>query len=498
MIAVAFRFTGGAFHATPWGHHVNEGVPEWPPSPWRILRALVAVRYRTLPPDSPDHQITPTLATLLGKLADPPQFVLPAATLTHTRHYVPWQKNEKKKGPDDRTRIFDTFIAVDRVQPVLVQWSRADLTVEERLLLEQLLENLPYLGRAESWCRASPWSESVSPNCMPLDEDSPLVEPVRVLVPNTHEPVALLAALSVDVAEIRVRDRQRDPPLSRWQRYGRPPLTAAPAVSARKIAPLPVQPVTVGRYALDGRPRPLLLDTISVADLARRACLALYGRQNARAVSPVLSGKSADGAPLQDHGHAYYLPTDEDGDGHVDHLTIVARSGFDESVCRALSSLSELAPGGRPPARLLLLGLGPLSDFREVALLRETPTWQSATPFVLGRHPKFTRAGVPKLSESGRQVDGPEDQVRREWDLRRATDPALPALEEVEPVPTCIVGGRAVAWYAFRRWRAGRADALPGTGFGFRLRFAAPVQGPISLGYGAHFGLGLFVPDEAQ
>ena len=33
MTAVALRFLAGRFHATPWGHHVNEGVPEWPPSP---------------------------------------------------------------------------------------------------------------------------------------------------------------------------------------------------------------------------------------------------------------------------------------------------------------------------------------------------------------------------------------------------------------------------------------------------------------------------------
>jgi len=34
-----------------------------------------------------------------------------------------------REAPDhDRTRIFDTFMAVDRAQSVIVQWSRADLT----------------------------------------------------------------------------------------------------------------------------------------------------------------------------------------------------------------------------------------------------------------------------------------------------------------------------------------------------------------------------------
>ena len=42
MIALSVRFIAGRYHATPWGHHVNEGLIEWPPSPWRILRALLA------------------------------------------------------------------------------------------------------------------------------------------------------------------------------------------------------------------------------------------------------------------------------------------------------------------------------------------------------------------------------------------------------------------------------------------------------------------------
>ena len=51
MIAISLHFLTGRFHATPWGHHVNEGVAEWPPSPWRLLRALMATFYRVSPPD---------------------------------------------------------------------------------------------------------------------------------------------------------------------------------------------------------------------------------------------------------------------------------------------------------------------------------------------------------------------------------------------------------------------------------------------------------------
>jgi len=50
MFAVAFRFIAGRYHATPWGRHVNEADVEWPPSPWRIIRSLIAVRHRKLDP----------------------------------------------------------------------------------------------------------------------------------------------------------------------------------------------------------------------------------------------------------------------------------------------------------------------------------------------------------------------------------------------------------------------------------------------------------------
>ena len=45
MLAIELTFPGGRYHATPWDAHVNEGVTEWPPSPWRVLRALVATRH---------------------------------------------------------------------------------------------------------------------------------------------------------------------------------------------------------------------------------------------------------------------------------------------------------------------------------------------------------------------------------------------------------------------------------------------------------------------
>ena len=90
MLAIAFRFpAGGRYHATAWGSHANEGVPEWPPSPWRLLRAMIATaRWKHGGPTSEDP---PRLRPLIEALATapPPRYVLPSAAAAHTRHYMP-------------------------------------------------------------------------------------------------------------------------------------------------------------------------------------------------------------------------------------------------------------------------------------------------------------------------------------------------------------------------------------------------------------------------
>src|SRR5260221_14067640 len=117
-VTIKLTFPAGRFHATPWGRHVNEGVAEWPPSPWRLLRALVAIWKRTCPGLS-EQQVR----AILEKLVNPPQFQVPSYRTAHTRHYMPWEK----KGPADRTLVFDTFVSVDRQTPLYIGWPKAEL-----------------------------------------------------------------------------------------------------------------------------------------------------------------------------------------------------------------------------------------------------------------------------------------------------------------------------------------------------------------------------------
>jgi len=480
VIAIALRFLAGRYHATPWGRHVNEGVPEWPPSPWRILRALVAAWKRTLADEIPEVRVH----SILKKLASPPNFVLPPAAVGHTRHFMPWEK----KGPRDRTLVFDTFVAVDRRQPLVAVWPAGELAGDESQDLSRILEALSYLGRSESWCAAELTTTLPGEaNCRPVDGGLELrdgEESVRVLA--ASEPLDF-GALFAETASLR--EERRDimrPPGTRWVVYARPRDALTPRLAPRRRPETPE--VTVARYVLDGPVLPLLTSAVEIGDLARRASMAQYGRIHGGRSSRMLSGKDEAGRALQGHLHASYLPTDEDGDGWIDHLTVWACGGLDAEDQEALARVRVLHAGGRrPPVNLVLQGMGNPEDF-DAPIFSLAATWQSATPFVLVRHPKLrgnTRGGQrPK-----EWVDAPADQVRLE--LRRR---GFPEPEEVTPVGRAQLRGRSLPWLAFRRWRG--KGAFAGQAHGFVLRFAQPVRGPIALGYGAHFGLGLFIPQE--
>lgn len=322
MIALQLQFLTGRFHATPWGHHVNEGVVEWPPSPWRLLRALVATWYRA----RPEGVTEAYLRRLLTALATPPALYLPPATTAHTRHYDTANQSVK---------FFDTFVALQPSAAVVWMWPETVLTAEEQTALSALLAALGTFGRAESWCEMTILAPDAlpTPNSLPLAEGQALagVDPVRVLLPDLAAG-DLLETLRIDTTSMR-QQRHLDPPGARWVTYTRP----TQALMPRRLAPPrhrpPAQRSTVARYALDATVLPLVQDALSFAEQVRRALI--RGRSRAASHSAALLGKTVDGTPLADHQHAHYFATDEDGDGRLDHLTVYAPCGLDAEDVRA-------------------------------------------------------------------------------------------------------------------------------------------------------------------
>ena len=100
MPTLYIHFPGGRYHATPWGHHVNEGLIEWPPSPWRLLRALISTGFTAC---GWTGERPPKVAcSLIEKLASVlPRYFLPQVSGAHSRHYMPLARF--KNGREDTT-----------------------------------------------------------------------------------------------------------------------------------------------------------------------------------------------------------------------------------------------------------------------------------------------------------------------------------------------------------------------------------------------------------
>ncbi len=77
-----------------------------------------------------------------------------------------------------------------------------------------------------------------------------------------------------------------------------------------------------------------------------------------------------------------------------------------------------------------------------------------------------------------------------EKDLREA---GMPQPCVIEPVRGLRTSRGDVRWFEFIR---SRKNEPPKYGYGFRLEFDSPVPRMVNVGYGAHFGLGLFLPAE--
>lgn len=516
MIAIKITFPAGRWHATAWGTHVNEGVPEWPPCPWRILRALLAAWHWK-------HRGDPSiLRSLLEKLAAfPPEYLLPDAAAAHTRHYMPVIEGKNEK----RTKIFDTFVHVSKDQALWIRWD-VDLNEAERELLGRLLASLSYLGRAESLAEADMVTTAELPVgdrqawTVPVgsspDRDG---EPIRLLAPQLPDayaawassqnasaakgkkakgkkkpaslPETLHDALQLDTADWK-KDGWDLPPGSRWLEYIRPhdafKIAPVSRPRARRQSVLP----TVARFALVGKVPPGITQSLSLAERFHQALCKHLNSVN----SPALTGLDESGQPLAGNAHAYYLP-ECDLHGYVTHMTVHAQGGFSEEDSRALSRLRKVwaIEGKGSEIEVVLLATGLAGDFDPSSpYFRPARVWRSLTPFVPVRHAKATRTGTPKIDPAnGLQIGSPEHDCLRLLGLIRPD--LTPARISRTAESRIRAGLREIPCLDFQRQRRnGGGSRGDHRGYALELEFPEPVTLPIGLGYAAHFGLGLFAP----
>lgn len=495
MLAIELHFLRGRFHATPWGRHVNEGVPEWPPSPFRMVRALYDA-WKRKRSDWPAERVEPLFTALAG---DNLRFHLPPARMSHLRLFY----RQGGQNASDKQKVFDSFVVIDPRDAVVMGLPSATLDASQRRDLDELCSLLSYFGRAESLASIRVATADLPWNCVPAVRSEPargleivrvacLVRPgeqaafqVEPAMQTTRSGAALPAVTlgwldSIAWGSDKVIERAlSQPPALRFVAYR----CAADALSAPSTPGLRATPTAEADtvvLAIDGKVRPRVIEAIRVGDELRRRSMGAHRRVmggDPAKVSLRFSGKRADGRYLLNgHHHASFLAWDRDQDGVIDHA-IVMSAGFDRTELRALQQLYPLEfPDPNHPSALVPVAIGPRSSlFANEA----SHTFLSATPFVPTRHYRAKRDGDHR------------DWLRREV-ARSLLQHGLPNPTSVERVDHHVLAdGRRVRWLEFRRARKGNSPKL---GYGFRLEFEASVPGPFSIGAGSHFGLGLFVP----
>ncbi len=272
----------------------------------------------------------------------------------------------------------------------------------------------------------------------------------------------------------------------------------------------PTPTLQVARYVLGGACPPPVQLTLPLASLVRRALMGLLSRIELRRLygteipeeaplprSRIFSGKDEDGHPLEGHLHAYYLPTDEDGDGLLDHISVFTAQGFGPAEIRALQRLTLLNwRGNDERLPLMLTCLGCQSEVQAPPFARSS-VWVSTTPFVATRHAK-----VRGQKRDSSEVLGYENRprfaelvLREEWHRLCAQRPGLPEIAEVQIMPAPSAEGSQGQRFVLTRSKDGD-DGWRRASAHFRITFCEPVQGPLCLGHSSHFGLGLFLPER--
>lgn len=556
MLTMLLRFPGGRYHATPWGHHVNEGLVEFPPSPWRLLRALISTGYTALGWNGTNANGSsgrpPLVAqVLLEKLASvTPRYRLPPAAGAHTRHYMPIGVMEK--GREKTTLVFDTWAQID-AGVLCVTWD-VSLNEAEEVQCRNLVEHLGYLGRSESWVegRLLASEESMPPgtDCVPCIDNAlpgPGWEQISMLgtttpaeyaswrqaaigsdlgeAPPVNElpkkatkeqkdtakaqkaalakyqkrkvqldelyPADLIECLQARTGELQARGWSQPPGTRRLLYWRRSDALEAGAPKLRRIAAraASVETMLLSMTTRSGNDHalPTVIRTLPQAELLHQTLVGIASKLPG-GVPSVLSGCDSNRQPLRgSHSHAHILPLDLDRDGHLDHVLIWAPMGLEAAAQTAIRRARQtFTKDGILPIRLATVAAGPIDQLYSlpgvwgngIRSLLGSPTgsrtWQSMTPFVAPRY----------LKRRGRNTL--EAQIAAEL-ISRARSPAT----EIQVLDLRQDNPLLRLRHFVRHRRKGAAPPVD-MGFAIRLIFDEPQQGPISLGYGSHYGLGLF------
>jgi CRISPR-associated protein Csb2 len=390
--------------------------------------------------------------------------------------------------PDRRTRQVRTFPVVfpTRTQFTFI-WS---VTIPDtlRTALDGLCARVIRLGHSSSLVRCRIVERQVTPTLVP--------KPDGDIVLRTVGPGQLLRLEREFERHQGVESRVLP---ARPQRYGRSLAERSESISRRSMFS--------GEWILfervDGA-RPLSSRGAALSRSLRRA---LIERHGTKTLPPSLSGHRKDGSPA-DQPHLAFVTLPFVGHPHADAsvqgCAIILPRGLADSEREDLLRLIaaweqsqavlddgtvELASRTLPPVRFRRVELSTKVSLRPATWCRPAKRFITATPVALDRNPgnlrSNQRGSVHKASiEAQRSIAVACERI------------GLPRPSFVEISPAPLLSGAQPA-HAFSPW-----PGLPGRTSRVLvhadIRFEEPISGPVLLGAGRYFGLGLCMPSPEE
>jgi len=486
-------FPLGRYHANPWrAFPYDDPHGEWPPSPWRLLRALLARSFQL------DRERELPNADTLRE-----QFVR-----AFCRSLVSWnlptdswrgpglqqyQPSEFKKTPAaankpgektyNTTKNKDNFWLVPREHDALYWILDGEEWTDELLAhLDDCLSRMTYFGRAESVTEMERIDESrfAAPpaSAVIVLSDTRSATAVPVLCPH-HD--ATLEQITCQTHDDAVANSTM-PPGAVWK-FAERPARAKPTVKQSPRQALP--PAQIVQFAVGGRVFPPLPVWIRITERFRGRVICILKERNGGSYDglSLFTGKHADGSVLAGHRHAAFLLV-PDSSGKPSRLVCWRKEPFTDEEQRAMLSAAEAPLNWEYDKDDWQLRLVPLPMETPVPpdkdIFATAVVWKSLCPFVPPLH-TFTRNGKPK---NGTDI---ATQIQN-----HLVEQALPPAKKIEILDE---PGTPVQWVKVHRphrVRDNRPTNDDKRAYRLRLTFAEPVRGPLCLGHSSHFGLGLF------
>ena len=514
QVVLKQTFPLGRFHANPWRMFPFEDPHgEWPPSPWRLLRAILA-RSHQLERECGvqcqpwrDSLVRAFCTSTFGWHLPPFSWRGPGLQQYHPGDFAfdpPDWKNKKvnaikKYRP---TLVRDNFWVIDRSETdpssgmvwwILdgERWSDSDFN-----WLDASLGRMTYFGRAEAITeiqRVEKVPEDIQVNC--VLEQNPSSGSVPVLVPTVGATLEQVQAVTDDPSV----KNSTVPPGALWLHAKRP---VRPPARLRRSNPKPKKAKQLIQFAVGSRVSPKPQSVVVLAQRLRgRVIREFLGSSwqtadlTQRYAVRLLTGKEADGSPLQDdrHPHTRFGMLFDEEIGKATRFLVWRNQPFtddeEHAILNAAERELEIAFGKERAKSSWTIRLVPLNSQVQAPSGFDAQShrrWKSATFYVPPRY-MYNRRGRVKQGES------PEEQIRLEL-VRQGYDVTDLVIS---------VDYQATEWVQVhrpRRMRRSQDEATNAERRGFRvsLTFAKPVSGPISLGHSSHFGLGLFVAVESS